>query len=202
MRAGILGGTFDPVHRGHLALAATARKQLGLDVVLFIPAREPWMKTSRRITPAKHRLAMLRLALRGKPGFEISEVDLGRPGKTYAVDTVAAVRKVYGEQAELYFIMGADSLSDLHRWKEPGKLVESCLLAVAGRPHVSAPDVARLEKMIPGIGRRIVFLNMAPVDASSTGIRERLESGRPAGRAVPMAVGSYITKNGLYRLTK
>jgi len=199
VKVGILGGTFDPVHRGHLALAKTALDQLGLDKVLFVPARDPWMKTGRRkVTAAKHRLAMLELAISGKPRFEISRVDLEQPGKTYAVDTVAAVRKELGAEADLYFIMGADSLTDLHLWKEPGKLAAMCRLAVAGRPRVSAPDVARLEKMVPGIGERIVFLNMAPVDASSTGIRERLESGSPAGRAVPVIVGSYIKERGLY----
>ncbi|MEW6142050.1 MAG: nicotinate-nucleotide adenylyltransferase [Chloroflexota bacterium] len=198
MKVGILGGTFDPVHRGHLALAKTALEQLGLDKVLFVPARDPWMKTGRRrIAPARHRLAMLRLALKGKPGFEVSTVDLERPGKTYAVDTVAAVRKELGVEAGLYFIMGADSLTELHQWKEPGKLAAMCRLAVAGRPRVSAPDVARLEKMVPGIGERIVFLNMAPVDASSTEIRERLKSGRSAGRAVPAAVVRYISDNRL-----
>jgi nicotinate-nucleotide adenylyltransferase len=199
MKVGILGGTFDPVHRGHLRLAETALKQLGLDRVLFVPAREPWMKTGcRRITTAEHRLAMLRLALEGRPKFEISLVDLKRPGKTYAVDTVAAVRKLLGEEAELYFVMGADSLADLPLWKEPDKLVSMCRLAVAGRPRVSAPDVARLEKMIPGIGHRIVFLNMAPVDASSTEIRRRLNSGREAGRALPATVARYIREHGLY----
>lgn len=199
MKVGILGGTFDPVHKGHLALAETALDQLGLNKVLFVPARDPWMKTGkRRVTAVKHRLAMLELALSGKPRFEISTVDLERPGKTYAVDTVAVVKKALPKGSRVYFIVGAGSLAELPLWKDPVRLIGMCRLAVAPRPGYQVPELAELERKVPGITRRVIFLDMKPVDVSSSEIRERLETGYSIDEVVPEGVRNYIKGHGLY----
>jgi len=199
VKVGILGGTFDPVHKGHLALAGTALKQLGLDRVLFVPAGDPWMKTGkRRVTAAEHRLAMLRLALKGKPGFEISTVDLERPGKTYAVDTVAAIKKTLPKGSQVYFIVGAGSLSELPLWKAPARLIRMCRMVVAPRPGYRIPELAELEREVYGITGRVALLDMKPVDVSSSQIRERVKSGHSVGKTIPEDVGRYIKRHRLY----
>lgn len=157
------------------------------------------MKTvSRRVTAAEHRLDMLRLALEGKPGFEISTVDLERPGKTYAVDTVSAVKKVLPKRSMVYFILGAGSLEELPLWKDPARLIGMCRLVVAPRPGFPAPDPAEMERKVPGIGRRIVLLRMRPVDVSSSEVRQRVKAGQPIRGMVTEVVESYIKEHGLY----
>lgn len=194
MRTGILGGTFDPVHNGHLALAAAARAQFSLDVVLFVPAGQPWRKT-REITAAHHRLEMLRLAIAGVPAFGISDIELQRAGPTYTADTLDALA---GERLddEFWFIIGADALADLPNWRDPERIVRHATIAVAPR---NGAALDRAVAAVPALAGRIEPFPLPSVDVSSTEIRRRVGTGEPIGDLVPEAVARYIAHHGLYR---
>jgi len=194
VRVGILGGTFDPVHVAHLILAEEAREALGLDEVLFIPAGEPWRKSARAITPAEHRLAMLRLALEGNEAFGISDIELRRSGPTYTADTL---EELAGERLddEFYFIVGADALADLPNWHEPERIVAHAVLAVAPR-ELQEVNVVALN--LPGLARRIQAFPLPRIDISSTDIRARVAAGASIRYLVPDAVERYIRAHGLY----
>lgn len=195
MRVGILGGTFDPVHIAHLRLAEEARECLRLDEVLFLPAGDPWRKTSRPITSAEHRLAMLRLAVAENEDFGISDLELRRPGPSYTADTLAVLA---GERLddEFWFIVGADALADLPNWHEPARIVEHAMLAVAPR-ELQEANVAALN--VPGIAARIVTFPMTRLDVSATDIRARVAAARSIRYLVPPAVERYIAEHRLYR---
>jgi nicotinate-nucleotide adenylyltransferase len=194
MRVGILGGTFDPVHVAHLILAEHAREALALDEVLFIPAGEPWRKSGRAITPAEHRLEMLRLAIEGNEAFGISDTELRRSGPTYTADTL---EELAGERLddEFYFIVGADALADLPSWHEPERIVAHAVLAVAPR-ELQEVNVAALN--IPGLAARIEPFPLPRIDISSTDIRARVAAGASIRYLVPDGVGRYIAEHGLY----
>ena len=194
MKVGVLGGTFDPVHNGHLALAEHAREQLALDLVLFIPAGEPWRKAHRTITSAEHRLAMLRLAIDGNDAFGISDIELRRNGPTYTADTLEALAAERLDD-EFYFIIGADALADLPNWHEPERIAQHAILAVAPRDDRAA-DAA--EPPIHGIANRIQRFHMPPIDVSSTDIRARVAAGASITDLVPPAVERYIRDQALY----
>jgi len=196
MKVGILGGTFDPVHLGHLVLGEQARAELSLDQVLFIPAGNPWRKGDRAVTPAEHRLAMLRVAVEDNDGFGISDIELRREGPTYTADTLAALA---GERLDdaFWFIVGEDALADLPRWHEPERIVAHALLAVAPRTDgAAAPATALLPA---AIRERTVRFPMPRLDISSTDIRTRVAAGRSIRYLVPDAVARYISEQGLYR---
>jgi nicotinate-nucleotide adenylyltransferase len=195
MRVGILGGTFDPVHIAHLRLAEEARECLRLDEVLFLPAGDPWRKSSRPIAAAAHRLAMLRLAVGDNADFGISDLELRRPGPSYTADTLAALA---GERLddEFWFIVGADALADLPNWHEPERIVEHAMLAVAPRDLQEA-NVAALN--VPGIAARIVTFPMTRLDISATDIRDRVAAARSIRYLVPPEVERYIAEHRLYR---
>jgi len=194
VRVGILGGTFDPVHVAHLILAEGAREALALDEVLFIPAGEPWRKSGRAITPAEHRLAMLRLAVEGNEAFGISDIELRRSGPTYTADTL---EELAGERLddEFYFIVGADALADLPSWHEPERIVAHAVLAVAPR-ELQEVNVAALN--LPGLAARIEAFPLPRIDISSTDIRARVAAGASIRYLVPDAVERYIRAHGLY----
>ncbi|MBM4448764.1 MAG: nicotinate-nucleotide adenylyltransferase [Chloroflexi bacterium] len=198
MNVGILGGTFDPVHNGHLILAEVARKQLNLSVVLFMPAGQPWLKTERIITPAEHRLQMLRLALAGKTGFRISEMEIQRPGPTYTIDTINQLKKDLNTEDELFFILGQDILMQLPQWHEASALVQLCYLVAASRPGVKKPDLKALELKIPGITQRVMLLKEPMIDISATDIRVRVARGLSVRHLVPEPVNRYIKEQRLY----
>jgi len=198
MRLGVLGGTFDPPHAGHLTLGEVALSDLGLDKVLFIPAGEPWRREGREISPAEDRLAMTRLAIEGKPGFEASAIEIERPGPTYTVDTLGELLARYGPETELYVILGQDALLDLPNWKEPGRIIALAPLAVALRSPGRDFDVTELEGAVPGISRRLIVLPMSYVDVSATALREWARKGVDLGDLVPAAVQAYIREHGLY----
>jgi nicotinate-nucleotide adenylyltransferase len=195
MRVGVLGGTFDPVHTGHMILAEQARSQLALDLVLFVPAGEPWRKAHRAITPAEHRLAMLRLAVEDNDAFGISDLELRRTGPTYTADTMEALA---GERLddEFYLIVGSDALADLPNWHEPERIVQHAVLAVAPR-NESQLGAAALS--IPGLAARTEAFEMPRIDISSTGIRARVAAGRTIRYLVPAPVERYIAEHRLYR---
>ncbi len=195
-KLGVMGGTFDPVHLGHLIIAQEAQYRLGLSRVLFIPAGQPWLKATQPITPAAHRLEMLRRAVAGHTGFEVSPLEVERLGPTYTVDTVVELRR---QADEVYFILGQDSLMSLPRWREPARLVELCYLVAAPRPGVPSLDMALLEKSVPGVGKKLVLLPGPLLDVSATEIRARVARGEPVRYWVPDAVEAYIREKGLYR---
>jgi len=196
LRLGVLGGTFDPVHVGHLLLAEEAREQLGLERVLFVPAGQPWRKAGKRISKATERLAMLRLAAEDNPAFEVSDLEVSHLGPSYTGETLATIRAEH-KDAEIFFIMGEDALADLPNWRDPDRIVELAMLAVARRPSDS-PEDRDLELMAIAPGRE-VWLSMPRIDVSSSEIRERVQKGRSVRYRVPDAVEAYMREHKLYR---
>lgn len=198
-RVGVLGGTFDPVHNGHLAIAEEARERVGMLEVLFVPAGQPWMKAGNIITPARQRVEMVRLAIAGKSYFKLATVEVDRPGPTYTVDTLAQLREQSGGRTVLYFIMSWDTLPELPRWKEPSRIIEMSFLVAVPRPGYSRPDLALLSGQIPGLAEKVILLDGPLVDLSATAIRERVANGLPIDNLVPPAVARYIKEKRLYR---
>ncbi len=198
MNVGILGGTFDPVHNGHLIVAEVAREQLNLNEVLFIPAGQPWLKTEYAVTPAEHRLCMLRLALDDTPYFRISEMEIERPGPTYTLDTINALKESLDEADELFFILGQDNLMQLPQWHKAPDLIQLCYLVAAPRPGVKKPDLKALEAEIPGITKRAMLMKQPLIDISASDIRKRVARGLSVRHLVPEPVNRYIKEHGLY----
>lgn len=196
-RLGILGGTFDPIHHGHLVAAEEARHQLQLDRVLFVPAGTPPHKPRQPISPIHHRLQMVQLAIAGRPYFSVSRVDADRPGPCYTVDTLQLLRAEWGPEPAFFFIEGADSLADILTWRQPHRLLELCELAVVGRPKVEL-DLPYLEGRLPGLTARIHWVQMPRLEISSSDLRARVRDGRPIAYLVPLAVERYILEQGLY----
>ena len=197
MRLGILGGTFDPVHRGHLALARAAGDEVGLEKVMFVPAGQPWRKAGRMIASGEDRLAMLQLALEGEEAFEIGTLEMGPTGPSYTVDTLEALRADRPED-ELVFILGEDALGDLPNWHRPERILELAKLAVARRADVSREALEGAGRRLSGLLERVVWLEMPLVEVSATGVRERARRGLPLEGMVPAAVADYIRQHRLY----
>jgi nicotinate-nucleotide adenylyltransferase len=189
-RIGVFGGTFDPPHVAHLALAEWARVALRLDRVIFMPAALPPHKRRRRITSAVDRVAMTRAAVRGNAAFGVSTLEVRRRGPSYTVDTLRALRKTHPDAA-LYLLIGEDSLREFDTWYEPKEILRLARLAVAVRP--GAPARNRRDP-----GGRIVRLSNPAIEVSSSGIRERVRSGKSVRYLVPDAVLWHIEKRGLY----
>ena len=197
-RIGLLGGTFDPIHLGHLIVAEEARTRLSLDRLLFVPSRQPWRKAGREIAPEADRLAMVRLAVEGNPGFEVSLVDLEREGPSYSVDTVCDVRATLSPEAELYFILGYDALMDLPHWHAPAELARITRLVTVIRPGYEL-DWSPLEQAIPQARETVMLLETPEIGISSTEVRQRVAAGRSIRYWVPDLVAEYIQQQGLYR---
>lgn len=198
MKIGVLGGTFDPFHNGHLAIAEEVRSRLELAEVLFVPAGQPWLKPEHAISPPQDRVEMLRLALAYKRYFKLSLIEIERQGPTYTIDTVEELRIQYAASDEIYFIMGWDSLAELPRWKEPARLISLCRLVAVPRPYCSPPDIKSMEKMILGLSERVTLLDKPLVDISATVIRGRVALGLSIKGLVPPPVENYIREHGLY----
>lgn len=197
-RLGVLGGSFDPVHMAHLLVAETVREALSLDLVLFVPAGAQPLKQGRPVTPAEHRIKMLELALSDNPYFDISRVDVDRQGPSYTVDTVRQLRAEWGGPAlQVWFVLGADSLSSFPRWRDPSGILAQTRLAAVRRPGVSV-DLAALEERIPGIAASVDWVDMPLLDISSTDIRQRIASGQSIRYRVPESVRDYVEANHLY----
>jgi nicotinate-nucleotide adenylyltransferase len=205
---GVLGGTFDPIHIGHLAIAEEARETVGLERVLFVPAGQPPHKPGRPITPATDRLAMVALAIEDNPAFELSRAEVDRPGPSYAVDTLqsfADQARGSGRQRELVFIISDEALAGLPSWRNPRRLLELARLAVFPRGLVSGErgdqlrvDTAWVSEQFPGFEDRVAFLEGPRLAVSATQIRERIAAGRSVRYLVPPAVLAYITDHDLY----
>ena len=196
-RLGVIGGTFDPPHYGHLVLAENGRAQLDLDVVLFVPAAQPPHKPERPITAARHRVAMVEAAIVGNPAFQLSRVDLDRPGPHFTVDMLGILRQTY-PQATLYFLMGGDSLAEFLAWRDPADIVAQAHLAVMQRPGWEA-DVATLEEQLPGVGEWLRWLDTPHLKISGTDLRRRVRERLPIRYLVPAAVQRYVREHALYR---
>lgn len=197
-RVGVLGGTFDPIHHAHLVAAQEALHALALDCVLFVPAGNPPHKPARPISAAHHRVAMVSLAIAGRPGFHLSLVDVERPGPHYTVQTLTILRERWGAEARFFFIVGTDSLAELSTWRQPEGIVALADLAVVERPGAPV-DMEALEARLPGLGRHLHPVDMPLLQISSTDLRARVRDGRPIAFLVPQAVEDYAREHGLYR---
>ncbi|MDQ3695154.1 MAG: nicotinate-nucleotide adenylyltransferase [Chloroflexota bacterium] len=196
-RIGILGGTFDPVHLGHLIIATELAEALGLDEVLFVPAGRPPHKADLVVSPDRDRLAMLRLALSGNPAFDISTIELDRPGPSYTADLLATLRQRLPD-ADLIFLMGEDSLRDLPTWRDPAAIVQAAELGVAMRPDSTA-DLQDIYHSLPEARGRIHIVPTTLIGISSSELRVRVRDGGSVRYQVPELVESYIRDNGLYQ---
>lgn len=194
---GFFGGTFDPIHVAHLAVAEAARDDLGLASVTFIPAGEPPHKVGRRITAAHHRLAMVEAAIADNPGFRVSDVEIERDGPSYTVDTLERVAAT--DEGPLALIMSMDSYLDLPTWREPLRVLGLVTLVVAPRDGFDAPGPAFLAERVPGATARVVFLDGPHLRLSASELRDRAAVRRSLRYLVPDAVAAYIGDHGLYR---
>jgi len=201
-RIGVLGGTFDPIHIAHLAIAENCWDQLGLSEVLFIPAGDPPHKQHRGVAPAVHRVAMVERAIAGNPHFRVSRVDVNRPGLSYSVDTLESLRAELGTEAELFFIVGSDSLTDLPNWRDPRRLIELCTVVAVNRPGYPRPDLKQIDARIPGASGRTRFVDVPDLNLTSSEIRRRVAEGRTIRYLVPDPVRDYIIEKQLYRVAR
>ncbi|MGH2407079.1 MAG: nicotinate-nucleotide adenylyltransferase [Candidatus Limnocylindrales bacterium] len=199
---GILGGTFDPIHYGHLALAESAREELGLDGVLFLPAGLPAHKPDRVVTPAPERVAMVEAAIADNRAFRLSRLEVDRAGPSYAVDTVAqlvAAPPVAGADPDGFiWLMSSEALAGLPDWHEPRRLLELTRVAVSARLGFPSPDRAWLTVKFPGLEERFVFLDGPELSHSASRIRRLVGEGRSIRYLVPPAVEAYIHAHRLY----
>jgi nicotinate-nucleotide adenylyltransferase len=193
---GVLGGTFDPIHMGHLVIAEEARIKLGLREVLFVPAGQPWLKRDHNITEAVHRVEMVRRAIADNPHFKLCTLEVERPGPSYTVDTLTMLQKQLGSKASFFFILGRDTLDELPLWKEPNKLVQLCRLVVP--PRLGSRDLKHLDTAIPGLRDKVIQLDMPVIGISSSEIRQRIAQGLPIRYLMPAEVEKYITEQKLY----
>jgi nicotinate-nucleotide adenylyltransferase len=220
MKIGLFGGTFDPVHRCHVAVATQVRDRLHLDRVLLIPSGDPPHKPPGALAPAFHRLAMVRLAVAGEASLEVSELEIQRPAKSYSIETVRTLKDQYGPGADLFFLIGLDAFLELPTWKDAPSLLSLCHFVVVSRPpcrfaglralpvlpsldpaalaHIDSQGQGRLDIPLPG-GTSLILLALPPCEASATDIRRRLRERLPLSNLLPASVESYIMQHRLYQ---
>lgn len=196
-RIGLMGGTFDPIHQGHLVVAEEARERFRLERVVFVPNRQPPHKADCRITSPEHRFIMCVLATADNPCFAVSREEIDREGPSYTIDTVRAFRAQLEPKTELYFITGADAVLEILTWRDPDALLEECHVVAAYRPGF---DLGMLEQALgEEKARKVQSLPIPALDISSTDLRTRVRSGRSVRYLTSPAVESYIRKMGIYR---
>jgi len=193
-----MGGTFDPVHFGHLVTAEEALVQFNLDKVVFMPTGRPVRKTHRHVSSAEDRYLMTVIATASNPDFEVSRLEIDRPGDTYTVDTMLQLREIYGPRTELFFISGADAVREILTWKDAGRFAELCTFIAATRPGFDT-DLGSLESREGAAVPRVEAMAVPALAISSSDIRDRVSARRPVRYLLPEAVAAYIEKNGLYR---
>jgi nicotinate-nucleotide adenylyltransferase len=198
VRLGLLGGTFDPPHYGHLVAAQEAACQLDLARVLFLPARQNPLKRGEEVSPAEDRCRMVSLAIEGNPVFELSRADLDRPSPSYTVDLLRALRGEW-PRAELFFLVGADILPELPRWHAPSALLDLATLVAINRPGAPEPSLAALDQALPSAAQRVILLEIPGMAISATELRARVRQRKPIRYLTPPAVEHYIEEHGLYR---
>ena len=194
---GVFGGTFDPIHVAHLAVAEAARDDLGLASVTFIPAGQPPHKLERAISPATHRLAIVEAAVAGNSGFRVSRMEMDRDGPSYTVDTLEALRAI-DPLTPLALIVAMDSFLDLPTWHEPRRVLAAATLVVAPRDGIPDAPADFLERHFPGTAAHVVLLDGPRLRLSASELRARAAAGRSLRYLVPDAVSAYIDDHGLY----
>ena len=200
----LFGGTFDPIHNGHLQIVKNVASQLGVDRAILVPASQPPHKNGEEITSAEHRLAMCRLAIQDEPTLEVSDCELQRDGISFTIDTLDHFRREYGADVQLYWLIGADTIKELPTWYRIGELADKCTLVTAARSGYNRDDLESLsgvlsERQITQIKSHV--LNTPLIDISSTDLRRLFEKGQaPAGK-LPGSVESYIRENKLYGIS-
>ena len=202
MRVGILGGTFDPIHLGHLIVAEEARVGRDLQQVVFVPAGQPRLKDEEPSASPEQRLRMVELAVSSNPHFNVARNEVDRSGPTYTVDTLRKLREELGSGVTLCFILGLDALGQFHRWKDPEGIIETCELVIASRPGFQNTGI--LDEQLaryPTLGAKTSLLNIPRIDISSTDIRQRAAQGGSLRYLVPDAVAAYAREEGLYGLS-
>ncbi|WP_173049665.1 nicotinate-nucleotide adenylyltransferase [Nitrospira sp. KM1] len=218
MRLGLFGGTFNPVHNGHLSIARQTREVLELDRILFIPTGDPPHKTEIALATSRDRSEMVRLAIESEPTFELSDIEIRRTGKSYSIDTVRSLRQSYGHQTDLLFLIGLDAFLDLPSWREPEALLRLCSFVVIFRPGTSFQSLHALP-LLPAIPRqalldldagrtarvdiacgrqRVICLRLASCDISASEVRARIRQGHSLANLLPSEVESYIIQHHLY----
>ena len=198
MRVGVLGGTFDPIHLGHLKIADEVRLKLDLERVLFIPTGQPRLRTDKYLSPVADRLRMVELATSDNPYFQVCDNETRRGGPTYTVDTLIELRGSLGTDASLYFIVGVDILRRFHDWKEPERVLELCNVVVVTRPGHEDFDWPAWLVTFPQAADRLTRLDTTMVDISGTEIRRRSGQGKSVRKLVPASVAEYIQERNLY----
>ncbi len=191
-RIGVMGGTFDPIHHGHLVAASEVAAEFALDEVVFVPTGRPWQKAQGEVTDTEHRYLMTVVATASNPRFIVSRVDIDRPGPTYAIDTLRDLRAERGESTELFFITGADALAQILSWKDADELFQLAHFVGVTRPghHLSGDGLP---------AGRVRLVEIPALTISSTDCRQRARRGEPVWYLVPDGVVQYIAKHGLYR---
>lgn len=192
MAIGVMGGTFDPIHMAHLVIADEALEAFGLDRVIFIPSARPPHKSVEAVSPIEDRLEMVRLAIAGDARLEVSDLEARRPMPSYTIETIRELRREFGGRETLYFIMGADSLTQFFTWKDPEHLLSACEFVVVPRPGVA------IDEADERIRQKAHILNAPTLEISSSDIRERVRSGRSIRHLVPPEVSEYIREKKLY----
>ena len=191
-----MGGTFDPIHHGHLVAAEEAFWQFDLDEVIFVPTGQPWMKTDREVSPAEHRYLMTVIATSSNPHFSVSRIEVDRRGPTYTVDTLREIRERAEGEVELFFITGGDAMLEILSWRDPKEVLALAHFIAATRPGY---DLRRFEQEALAEHARVSAMDVPALAISSSDIRRRVASGDPIRYLVPEGVKTYIEKAGLYR---
>ena len=195
-RLGVMGGTFDPIHYGHLVAAEEALHQFELDQVVFVPTGDPWMKEHAVVSPAEDRYLMTVIATAGDAKFRVSRMEIDREGPTYTVDTLRDLRTELRETTDLFFVTGADAMLEIFQWKDPAELFELAHLIAATRPGY---DLEAFTANTPQGHPDVTVMQVPALAISSTDIRARVAAGRPIRYLLPEGVTTYIEKAGLYR---
>ena len=198
MNIGVLGGTFDPIHNGHLLMVEEVKAWVNLAGIIFVPAGQPCLKAEGPFAVAEHRIEMVRLAIDGRNHYELSTMEVERPGPSYMVDTIAEVQNRLETGDKLFLILGWDNLAELPQWQEPSQLITMCSLVAVSRPGYSRPNLKKLEAQIPGLSKRVEVMDKVKIDISASVIRDRVAQGLSIRHLVPDRVNDYIKQNRLY----
>jgi len=203
LKIGIMGGTFNPIHHGHLVAAEEALSQFKLDKVIFIPSGDPPHKNFREEEIAEHRYLMTVIGTSANKNFFVSRMEIDRKGKTYTIDTIRELKKIYGEKARLYFITGADAILEILTWKKTEEILQLCRFIAATRPGYNISKIQELKEELlnktKNNAEKISVMEVPALAISSSDIRKRVREGRPIDYLVPEGVSNYILKHGLYK---
>ncbi len=199
LKIGIMGGTFNPIHNGHVALAQAAFDFCTLDEVWFMPSGFSYLKKEYNIVDSRHRLEMTRLAIENYPFFDYSDIEIRREGNTYTADTLERLHEIYPDY-DFYFIMGADSLFGLPKWQKPDRIAALCTIVTVVRDDVDVQELQSQQLLLERtLGAHIILVPFHKIDISSSAIREKISNGDSVGDMVPASVLAYIHEHGLYK---